>query len=121
MASEGTHIDISGIPELARLARDVAADGRPRLLRADDTDLAILTPAPTEHHAPPAARPLPEPDAAPDAVIRRRRRHRSVTDLTAGMLHGYAKVPPPSPCEEKDAFEQAVADEVMAGMERTGG
>ena len=44
MTREVTHIDISTMPEISRLAKEVARDGRPRVLRADGTDLAVLSP-----------------------------------------------------------------------------
>ncbi len=45
MTREATPIDISSMPEVACLAQEVATTGRPRLLRQDDKDLAILSPA----------------------------------------------------------------------------
>ena len=36
----------------------------------------------------------------------------SVTDRTAGALRQYRRVPSPTPQEEREAFAQAVADEV---------
>jgi AbrB family looped-hinge helix DNA binding protein len=46
-------------------------------------------------------------------------RARSVTERTAGMLKPYLQGPPLTIKEETEAFEQAVADEVMASMNRT--
>ena len=45
MASESQPIDISTIPELARLVDEVQRTNRPRRLRRDNTDVAILSPA----------------------------------------------------------------------------
>jgi excisionase family DNA binding protein len=47
---------------------------------------------------------------------RRRRQGLGVTDQTAGILKPYARVSAPTPREEKDAFEQAVADQVVESM-----
>jgi hypothetical protein len=44
MVREAAPLDVSTIPELARLAEEVARTGRARLLRQHDTDLAILAP-----------------------------------------------------------------------------
>ncbi|MDQ3695181.1 MAG: AbrB/MazE/SpoVT family DNA-binding domain-containing protein [Chloroflexota bacterium] len=46
------------------------------------------------------------------------RRAISVAERTAGGLAQYRRIPPLTPSEERAAFEQAVADEVMASMER---
>lgn len=45
MARAATVIDVRTMPDLARLAREVAEDGRPRVLRDADVDLAIISPA----------------------------------------------------------------------------
>lgn len=45
MARELTPIDISNQPDLLRLAHEVRATQRPRVLRGGGEDLAILTPA----------------------------------------------------------------------------
>jgi AbrB family looped-hinge helix DNA binding protein len=39
-----------------------------------------------------------------------------VTERTAGILASYRKVPSPSAEEEREAFAQAVGDEVVAGQ-----
>jgi hypothetical protein len=44
MAREATPIDLSTMPDLARLAREVARDGTPRVLREEGTDVAVLAP-----------------------------------------------------------------------------
>jgi AbrB family looped-hinge helix DNA binding protein len=43
-------------------------------------------------------------------------RRATVTELTAGSLAKYRKVPPLTLEEERAAFEQGVADEVMASL-----
>jgi hypothetical protein len=48
MVTDAEPIDISTIPELVRLAREVAASGRSRLLRDGDTDVAVIAPAPPQ-------------------------------------------------------------------------
>src|SRR5262245_37964261 len=45
MTREAVPVDISTMPEVARLVREMARDGRPRRLREAGTDLAILSPA----------------------------------------------------------------------------
>ena len=45
MTREAEPLDVDAIPELARLAREVAHTGRPRLLRENGEDLAIIAPA----------------------------------------------------------------------------
>jgi AbrB family looped-hinge helix DNA binding protein len=43
---------------------------------------------------------------------------RGVTERTVGALKRYARVPPPNPAEERDAFEWAVAEDVWESMNR---
>lgn len=66
MTRHATPLDISAMPEIVRLAEEVARTGQPRVLRAADQDVAILSPA----------RPTP-----------RRRRRKPVTqaDIEAAM------------------------------------
>ena|SRR5215208_7824865 len=45
MTREATPIDLSTMPDLARLAREVARDGTPRVLREDGADVAVISPA----------------------------------------------------------------------------
>ena len=45
MARELQPIDISGMPEVARLADEVERTKRPRVLRRGDKDIAVLMPA----------------------------------------------------------------------------
>ena len=46
MAPDHASIDIRHIPELVRLAEQVCATRRPRMLRRDQQELAILMPPP---------------------------------------------------------------------------
>lgn len=50
-------IDITDLPELRRLVEEVRAGNEPRVLRAGDEDVAVLTPLPLS--------PAPGPDATP--------------------------------------------------------
>jgi AbrB family looped-hinge helix DNA binding protein len=52
-----------------------------------------------------------------DVVVMRR--SESVAEGTAGILAAYRRQPAPSAEDERDAFERAVAEEVVASMERT--
>ena len=45
MTRELAPIDVSTMPVVARLAEEVAHTGRPRVLRQDGTDLAVILPA----------------------------------------------------------------------------
>jgi len=42
--SQPTPIDITNIPELVRIAEEVEATNKPRVLKRDNTPIAILTP-----------------------------------------------------------------------------
>ncbi len=42
--SQPTPIDIANMPELVRIAEEVEATNKPRVLKRDNTPLAILTP-----------------------------------------------------------------------------
>ena len=99
MAHEPTPIDVSTMPELARLAEEVRPTRQPRVLRRGTEDLAELRPAPPRpRHTPPprtdqyptidalvgAAGSLPEPRsweelrtiAAEDRAAASRAKHR---------------------------------------------
>ena len=82
----------------------------------NNRDVAYLAPA--ADAAPPGA---PDPDAVLAELDRRRRQGLGVVAATAGILKPYATHPARSIREtiraEKDAFEQAVADEVMGREE----
>ena len=145
MVAELAPLDISAMPDLARLADEVRAPGRPRRLRRAGEDIALLIPA---HPAPKGrtrtalaragrgasvaavgdekdhAGPGSDTGIAEDAgdlllkgLTRRRRSGLSVAERTAGALKRYAKNPPATREEEKAAFAQAVAEEVAG---RTG-
>jgi len=100
MGRQPKPIDISSVPELARLAREVAEDGQPRVLRAGGTDLAILSPARRKRHGDRRAAARP-PRLPKDSVVA----------ATAGALKAYAKQPSATIEEETAAFEQGVAEE----------
>jgi hypothetical protein len=121
MARELQPIDISAMPELAHLVEEVAATGRRRRLTHGDRDVAVLVPAPSaaaKRRRPiPAAQPAADPDDPVIAELERRRRQGlNLAEMTAGILAPYAKTPPPTPREEKDAFEQGVAEQVMESL-----
>jgi hypothetical protein len=44
MTREAVPVDIGSLPDLARLAKEVAQDGKPRVLQEGGTDVAILSP-----------------------------------------------------------------------------
>lgn len=56
-------INVSSVPELLRIAEEVRASGRPRLLRRDDEDLAMVVPARPARRSPSRARAVTEDDA----------------------------------------------------------
>ena len=55
-------VNIAQIPELLRLAEEVHKSRRPRVLRRDHEDLAVLIPAPPARRSPSKARPVTEDD-----------------------------------------------------------
>ena len=121
MARELQPIDIAAMPELAHLVEEVEATGKRRRITRGDQDVAVLVPASSP--AAPRRRPVPaaQPVADEDDPIaaeleRRRRQGLGIADQTAGIFKPYAKTPPPTPREEKEAFEQAVAEQVMESM-----
>lgn len=61
MVREVEHIDISDMPDLIRLAEEVARTQKPRLLTYGDEDLALLLP--------PRSRRSPKGNAVTDADI----------------------------------------------------
>lgn len=57
MTSEAAPIDIETMPDLARLAREVASTGKRRVLRENGAEIAVLAPArPRRGVAKPAAK-----------------------------------------------------------------
>ena len=60
MTRDAAPIDLSTMPDLARLAREVARDGTPRVLREDGADVAVLSPARPKRRRPLGTRPTPE-------------------------------------------------------------
>ena len=52
MAKESAPLDIGAVPELLRLANEVRATNRPRVLQHDGEDIAIMVPIlPSRKHA----------------------------------------------------------------------
>lgn len=82
MAHELTPIDVSTLPELARLADEVQRTRTPRVLRRDDQDLAIVMPAraPAQTDIGPTVRPMSEAERAQmRAVLARTKAGRPTT------------------------------------------
>ena len=98
MARELPPIDISAMPELTRLADEVARTRRPRLLRRGDAAVAVLSPTLVRSSRPRSAPPARDP--------------RGIAERTAGALKRYAKHPPATREKVKAAFARAVAEEV---------
>jgi hypothetical protein len=103
MPSELAPIDIREVPELAHLVDEVRTSRKPRRITRDDEDIAILMPASPRRRG---AGPRPRPD------------RQSVTDRTAGALRAYRLPRPLTADEEREAFEQGVADEAMEHLGR---
>ena len=101
MSTRRASLDVRTDSELARLVDEVQRTGRPRLLRRDGNDVAIVMPV--------GGRARCRTPRTPDDAL-------AVVERTEGILKKYARNPPPTPREEKDAFEQAVAEEVMESM-----
>lgn len=118
MIRDVTPIEISGNPELARLAREVAAEGRPRLLQVGGIAVAVLSPVGPAGGDDGGIPADADSNGVMDEMDRRRRRGLRVTDITAGILSSYAKTPSPTPGEETAAFEQGIAGEVLESMKR---
>jgi prevent-host-death family protein len=119
--SELTPIDIRHVPELARLLEEVERTGQPRRITRGGRDVAVIIPAalmPPRRQSRPVRRPA---DAGTDPILaeleRRRRLGLNVADMTAGILKPYVTRSAATMQEairaEKDAFEQAVADEAV--------
>ena len=52
MAKDINYIDISGVPDLLRIAEEVQTTRKPHMLRRDSEDMAVLIPVtPTRHKA----------------------------------------------------------------------
>ncbi|MGD9894455.1 MAG: hypothetical protein AB7U18_24465, partial [Dehalococcoidia bacterium] len=84
------------MPELAPLIEEVESTGKPRRITRDDHDVAVLVPVRTRRRR-----------GAPPRVI-----GRSITEETAGIFKDYRLARPLSPQEERNAFEEGVAQEV---------
>lgn len=105
MAHELAPLDITTIPELDRLTAEVERTRRPRRLRRNGTDVAVLMPS------------SPAPDAARLPITSAASRPGSVTERTAGVLSRYAKRPPATIAEEQEAFARGVAEQVATGTD----
>jgi hypothetical protein len=95
MAQEQTPIDISGIPELLAIVEDVQATRRPRVLRRDSKDVAVVVPvlARAKHARSPASdreavlstagswKDLVDADALKAQLANERGSNRSLADL----------------------------------------
>jgi hypothetical protein len=116
MTNELAPIDLAQRPEFAALVEEVATTGKRRRFTRDNRDVAVLEPAESADTAIPA-----DADAILAELARRRRQGMSFVAATAGILKPYATGPRGTIQEtiraEKDAFEQAVADEVMRRSE----
>lgn len=117
MRRNGMAVDVSEQPELARLAEAVRATGEPCVLRRGEEEIAVIVPAspPTEPEQRVSAKRGEK--LSREAVIAR---DREIVARTAGALKQYVPSPPLTRAQEKGAFEQGVADQVMesSGPER---
>ncbi len=108
MTIEQQPINITNVPELARLVDEVRATHRPRMLRRADKDVAILVPLADE-----VLTPMP-PNPALDAVLAGVPKDDPVA-RTAGILHtdqpflGYD--------EEEKAAALAIGYDIVAQWE----
>ena len=107
MTRETTPLDVSAIPELAKLARDTARAGRSVVLRVDDADLAVLSPLP--QRAQPDAPRLPLPRYPEGGIVA----------ATAGAVRYDGPVLTHD--QERAAFERGVAAEVAETVESAEG
>ncbi len=96
-------IDISSVPELVRMAEDVRATRRPRVLRRAGEAIAVLAPLPATRR-----RAVPRPHRSTAAAL-------AIVERTAGIFRDTVRRPPATIEDETAAFEQAVSDEVMRG------
>ncbi|HTE83294.1 MAG TPA: hypothetical protein VK821_01010 [Dehalococcoidia bacterium] len=62
MAEEIIPIDVSAMPELRRLAEDVARTRRPKALRVDSEDVALIVPKTSRRSRIPRGRPTSADD-----------------------------------------------------------
>ncbi|MHB8573756.1 MAG: hypothetical protein ACYDCQ_00340 [Dehalococcoidia bacterium] len=98
MVREAAPIDISDMPEVTDLVDEVQHTGRPRMLSHNKKSVAILVPA--------VRTASPRPVRTPDDPL-------AVVEQTAGIFRSAGRTPPATPAEEKAAFAQSVAEEVM--------
>jgi len=101
-------LDISATPELLRLAEHVANAQAPLTLCRDGQALAVLTPA----------KPEPVRRTRPRVKKMSQEEALDVVHRTAGIFRQYVPTPPCTREQEKEAFMQAVAEEVAESMRR---
>lgn len=109
MATEQQPLDITHLPELARLADEVQATQRPRVWRRADRDVAMLVPLMEAVPTPMPHNPALEAvlnGLPPDDPIAR----------TAGILH--TEQPFPGYDEEEEQAAIAIAADIVAEWER---
>jgi len=100
MASEQLPLDINSVPALAHLVDEVERTGRARVLARNNRPIAVLVPTTSVRRS---------------RSLRPPRDGLAVVERTAGIFRDAAKRPSATIAEETDAFEQAVADEVVHG------
>jgi hypothetical protein len=127
VVAELAPIDVGAMPDLARLAEEVRATGRPRRLRRSGEDLAVLVPAASadddrEQAPSDGNRQVRRMDHPPTASSRRRRPSRPLRFPKGGVVVATAGIvrysgSPLSIEQERAAFEQGVADEAEEGLD----
>jgi hypothetical protein len=103
MARNLTAVEITETSELLRIAEEVRATGQPRVIRRDGEEIAVLMPIGPRRGGAETSTPTTD---------QRRQSRQSIVERTAGALKHYAKRPPATIAEEKEAFVQGVAEEV---------
>jgi hypothetical protein len=107
MVRDAATIDVTEISDLLSLAEEVRATGQPRVIRHDGEEIAVLMPIRARRVA---------GATTTSTTVRRGRQGKSVVERTAGALRQYAKQPPATIAEEKEAFVQGVAEEVAESL-----
>jgi hypothetical protein len=111
MVREPVSMDISHDPGLLQLAQEVRRTGRPRLLRFDGEDIAVLMPAKNRARRRATGHRTSISSGGTAAIPRG-----SIVARTAGAVRRAET--PYSREEEREAFERGVAEEVIASMDR---
>jgi hypothetical protein len=96
MAAELTPLDIRQLPELAAVVEEVRTTRKRRRILRGEEEIAVLVPTTPKRPRPP----------------RTRTAGASITEQTAGIFRQYRLASPLTPRQERDAFEQGVAEEV---------